>query len=239
MIRYEIEGGNLPVVICYPEAGQTLCSEGGAMSWMSPNMQMQTNTGGGFRKAMGRLFSGNSLFLNEYTPMGGPGMIAFASTLPGTIIPIELHNGEGIIVQKGAFLAMEKGMDASVYFQKKLNRGFFGGEGFIMQRITGNGTVFLEIDGHCKEYTLRAGESIIVDTGYLAAMSDSCTMEVRMVQGAKNIFLGGEGLFNTVITGPGKVYLQSMPISNIAERLIPYLPSKSSGDGINISFGDN
>ena len=239
MIRYEIEGGNLPVVICYPEAGQTLCSEGGAMSWMSPNMQMQTNTGGGIRKAMGRLFSGNSLFLNEYTPIGGPGMIAFASTLPGTIIPVELHNGDGIIVQKGAFLAMEKGMDASVYFQKKLSRGLFGGEGFIMQRITGNGMVFLEIDGHCKEYDLGAGESIIVDTGYLAAMSDSCTMDVRMVQGAKNIFLGGEGLFNTVVTGPGKVYLQSMPISDIAERLIPYLPTKSSGDGINISFGDN
>ncbi len=239
MIRYEIEGGNLPVVICYPEAGQTLCSESGAMSWMSPNMQMQTNSGGGLKKAIGRLFSGNSLFLNEYTPLGGQGMIAFASTLPGTIIPLELHNGEGIVVQKDAFLAMEKGMDASVYFQKKLGKGLFGGEGFIMQRISGDGTVFLEIDGYCKEYDLKAGESIVVDTGYLAAMSDTCTMDIRMVQGAKNIFLGGEGLFHTVITGPGKVYLQSMPIVGVADRIIPYLPSKSSGDGINISFGDN
>ena len=238
MIRYEIEGGNLPVVICYPEAGQTLCSESGAMSWMSPNMHMETNSGGGFKKAMGRLFSGDSIFMNEYTAMGGQGMIAFASSLPGNILPIELHTGNGIIVQQRGFLAMEKGMDVSVYFHRKLGKGFFGGEGFIMQRITGNGMVFVEIDGHCKEYDLRVGESIVVDTGYLAAMSETCTMDIQMVQGAKNIFLGGEGLFHTVITGPGKVYLQSMPISNIAERLIPYLPTSSSGDGINISFGD-
>ncbi len=239
MIRYEIEGGNLPVVICYPEAGQTLCSESGAMSWMSPNMNMETNSGGGFKKAMGRLFSGDSIFMNEYTAMGGQGMIAFASSLPGTILPFELHTGNGIIVQKRGFLAMEKGLDVSLYFQKRLGKGFFGGEGFIMQKITGNGMVFVEIDGHCKEYDLRAGESIIVDTGYLAAMSETCTMDIQMVKGAKNIFLGGEGLFHTVITGPGKVYLQSMPISNIAERLIPYLPTNnSSGEGINISFGD-
>ena len=238
MIRYEIEGGNLPVVICYPEAGQTLCSESGAMSWMSPNMNMETNSGGGFKKAMGRLFSGDSIFMNEYTAMGGQGMIAFASSLPGSILPIELHTGNGIIVQKRGFLAMEKGLDVSLYFQKRLGKGFFGGEGFIMQKITGNGMVFVEIDGHCKEYDLRVGESIVVDTGYLAAMSETCTMDIQMVKGAKNIFLGGEGLFHTVITGPGKVYLQSMPISNIAERLIPYLPTSSSGDGINISFGD-
>lgn len=238
MIRYEIEGGNLPVVICYPEAGQTLCSESGAMSWMSPNMNMETNSGGGFKKAMGRLFSGDSIFMNEYTAMGGTGMIAFASSLPGTILPFELHTGNGIIVQKRGFLAMEKGLDVSIYFQKRLGKGFFGGEGFIMQKITGNGMVFVEIDGYCKEYELRVGESIIVDTGYLAAMSETCTMDIQMVKGAKNIFFGGEGLFNTVITGPGKVYLQSMPISNIAERLIPYLPTSSSSDGINISFGD-
>ena len=240
MLRYEIEGGSLPVVICYPEAGQTLCCESGAMSWMSPNMQMNTGSGGGFRKAMGRLFSGDSIFVNEYTAMGGGGMIAFASNLPGRIIPYEVTPGNGIIVQKGGFLAMEKGLDMCVYFQKKLGRGFFGGEGFIMQRISGYGLVFLEIDGYCKEYTLLPGESIVVDTGYLAAMSESCTMEIQMVQGAKNIFFGGEGLFNTVITGPGKVYIQSMPIIQIANRLAPYLPSSSDSDGgIKINFGND
>lgn len=241
MVKYEIEGGNLPVVICYPEAGQTLCTESGAMSWMSPNMKMDTNTGGGLKKMFGRMFSGESLFINEYTPQGGSGVIAFASSFPGSIIPYQVTPGNGIVVQKRGFLAMEKGLELSVYFQKRLGKGFFGGEGFIMQRITGNGLVFLEIDGHCKEYDLSAGQSILVDTGYLAAMSESCTMEIEMIKGAKNIFLGGEGLFHTRITGPGKVYIQSMPVINTAQRLTPYLNIQSGNDnsgGINIKFGD-
>lgn len=241
MIRYEIEGGNLPVVICYPEAGQTLCTESGAMSWMSPNMKMDTNSGGGIKKALGRMFSGESIFMNEYTAQGGTGMIAFASSFPGSIIPYQVSEGNGIVVQKRGFLAMEKGLDLSVFFQKKLGRGFFGGEGFIMQRITGYGMVFLEIDGYCKEYNLSVGESIIVDTGYLAAMSDTCTMDIQPVQGAKNIFFGGEGLFHTRITGPGKVYIQSMPVINTAQALSPYLninSGDSNGGGINIRLGD-
>lgn len=236
MIRYEIEGGNLPVVICYPEAGQTLCSESGAMSWMSTNMRMDTNAGGGLKKAFGRLFSGESIFMNEYTAEGGRGMIAFASSFPGSIIPCQVTPGNGIIVQKKGFLAMEKGLELSVYLQKKIGKGLFGGEGFIMQRITGSGIVFLEIDGHCKEYDLKAGQSIILDTGYLAAMSESCTLDIEAVKGAKNLFLGGEGLFHTRVTGPGKVYVQSMPIYHTAQALIPYLPT-SSGD-INLNFND-
>ena len=241
MINYEIEGGNLPVVICYPEPGQTLCTESGAMSWMSPNMKMDTNTGGGLKKMFGRMFSGESLFMNEYTAVGSTGMIAFASSFPGRIIPYQVTPGNGIIVQKRGFLAMEKGLELSVYFQKKLGKGLFGGEGFIMQKITGNGMVFLEIDGHCKEYDLAIGESVVVDTGYLAAMSESCTMDVQMVNGAKNVFLGGEGLFHTRVTGPGKVYIQSMPVIGLAERLTPYIKvssSDNSGGGINIKFGD-
>jgi uncharacterized protein (TIGR00266 family) len=238
MLKYEIEGGHLPVVICYPQAGQTLCTQAGAMSWMSPNMQMQTNSGGGIKKMLGRLFSGDSIFMNEYTPAGGSGMIAFASSFPGSIIPYEVTPGNGIIVQKSGFLAMEKGLELSVFFQKSLSKGLFGGEGFIMQKISGNGLAFIEIDGYCKEYTLQAGESIIVDTGYLAAMSESCQMEVNTVKGAKNVLFGGEGFFNTRITGPGKVYIQSMPVINTAMRLIPYMPKSSSGgDGISINLG--
>ena len=240
MIKYQIEGGNLPVVICYPEEGQTLCTESGAMSWMSPNMRMDTNTGGGLKKMFGRMFSGESLFLNEYTAENGSGMIAFASSFPGSIIPYQVTPGNGIIVQKRGFLAMEKGLELSVYFQKKLGKGLFGGEGFIMQRICGNGMVFLEIDGHCKQYDLAAGQSIIVDTGYLAAMSETCTMDIQTVRGAKNIFLGGEGLFHTCITGPGRVYIQSMPVINMAQRLTPYLDidTGSDGGGISIKLGD-
>lgn len=240
MIRYEIEGGNLPVVICYPEENETLCSESGAMSWMSPNMKMETNTGGGIKKMFGRMFSGESIFMNEYTAVQGRGMIAFASSFPGSIIPFEVTSQNGIIVQKRGFLAMEKGLDVSLYFQKRLGKGFFGGEGFIMQKISGNGMVFLEIDGYCKEYELGFGESIIVDTGYLAAMSDTCTMDIQAVKGAKNIFFGGEGLFHTRITGPGRVYIQSMPIINTAQALTPYLNINNDNDkgGINIRLGD-
>ena len=241
-MKYQIEGGNLPVVICYPEAGEVLCTQSGAMSWMSPNMEMTTNSGGGFKKAMGRLFSGDSIFMNEYTPRNGPGMIAFASAFPGTIIPFQVTPGNGIIVQKSGFLAMEKGLNLSIHFQKRLGAGFFGGEGFIMQKITGNGLAFIEIDGYCKEYELRAGESIIVDTGYLAAMSETCDMDIQSVKGFKNVLFGGEGLFHTRITGPGKVYVQSMPVINTAQRLAPYLPSgsSSSDNGPTISlFGGN
>ena len=239
MVRYEIEGGHLPVVICYPEVGQTLVTESGAMSWMSPNMKMETNSGGGIGKALGRFLARDSIFLNEYTPQGGTGMIALASSFPGSIIPFEITPGNGIIVQKGGFLAMEKGMDISIYFQKRMGSGFFGGEGFIMQKISGYGTAFVEIDGHCKEYELAAGESIIVDTGYLAAMTESCTMDIQAIKGIKNALFGGESFFNTVVTGPGKVYIQSMPISKLAEAITPYIPHSSSGDGINIKLGDN
>ena len=223
MIRYEIEGGSLPVLMCYPEPGQTLCTESGAMSWMSPNMVMNTTSGGGISKMFGRMFTGESLFMNEYTAQGGTGMIAFASSFPGSIIPYEVTPGNGIVVQKRGFLAMEKGLELSVHFQKKLGNAFFGGEGLIMQRITGSGMVFLEIDGHCKIYDLGVGDSIIVDTGYLAAMSESCTMDVQMVPGAKNAIFGGEGLFNTRVTGPGRVYIQSMPACNLAASVAPYI----------------
>lgn len=240
MIKYEIEGGNLPVLVCYPEPGEVLCTESGSMSWMSPNMQMNTNAGGGLKKAFGRMFAGESIFMNEYTPQGGTGMIAFASSFPGSIIPYRVTPGNPVIVQKRGFLAMEKGLDLSVHFQKRLGAGFFGGEGFIMQKISGDGMVFIEIDGHCKEYVLASGESIVVDTGYLAAMTGGCTMDVRTIKGAKNMFFGGEGFFNTVITGPGTVYLQSMPIYNTAQALMPYINVNTggSGKGINISLGE-
>ena len=210
------------------------------MSWMSPNMEMQTNTGGGFKKALGRLLSGESIFLNEYTPRNGRGMIAFASSFPGSILPIEVTPGNGIIVQKRGFLAMEKGLDLSVHLQERVATGFFGGEGFIMQKISGNGLVFLEIDGHCKEYQLGPGEALIVDTGYVAAMSETCTMDIQSVKGVKNVLFGGEGIFHTRVTGPGKVYIQSMPVIHTAQVLSCYIPkdSSDSNGGFTIRLGD-
>ena len=226
-MKYSIEGEPLPVVICELEAGETMITESGAMSWMSPNMKMETSSGGGIGKIFGRAFSGESLFLNKYSAQGGAGTIAFASRFPGAIKAFQISDGQNIIAQKSSFLAGTEGVELSTYFQKRLGSGFFGGEGFIMQKLSGNGMVFLEFDGYIKEYELQVGQQIIVDTGYLAAMSGSCQMDIRTVPGIKNKFFGGEGLFNTVITGPGKIWLQSMPITQVANVLSPYFPSSN------------
>ena len=223
-MRYKIVGEQLPAVICNLEPGETMLTERGAMSWMSPNVQMQTGTNGGIGKAIGRMFSGDSIFQNRYTAQGGPGHIAFASSFPGSIRALEIAPGAGFVVQKSAFLASDAGVELSVFFQKKLGGGLFGGEGFIMQKLSGNGTAFIEIDGYACEYELAAGQSMIVDTGYLAAMSESCSLTVQTVSGAKNILFGGEGLFNTVVTGPGKIILQTMPISAVAGAIRPFIP---------------
>lgn len=224
-MNYKIEGGNLPVVICNLEAGETMITERGSMSWMSPNMKMETTSNGGLGKALGRMFAGEALFQNRYTAMGGAGLIAFASSFPGCIKAFPISPGNEMIVQKSGFLASERTVDLSVYFQKRMGAGFFGGEGFIMQKLSGNGIAFVEFDGHVVEYELRSGQSIVVDTGYLAAMSATCSMEIQSVPGVKNALFGGEGLFNTVVTGPGRVYLQTMPISNVASAISALIPS--------------
>ncbi len=226
-MRYEIKGETLPVVVCYLEGGEQMITERGSMSWMSPNMKMETTTGGGIGKAIGRMFAGEALFQNRYTAQGGNGLIAFASSFPGQIKAYEIGPGREIIVQKSGFLAAEAGVELSVFFQKKLGAGFFGGEGFIMQRLSGRGTAFLEFDGHIVDYELQPGQQIVVDSGYLAAMDSTCSIEVRTVPGLKNMVFGGEGLFNTVVTGPGRVWLQTMPISNVAQLILSFMPPKS------------
>ena len=226
-MRYEIKGDTLPVVVCYLEGGEQMITERGSMSWMSPNMKMETTTNGGIGKAFGRMFSGEAMFQNRYTAMGGNGMIAFASSFPGQILARQIVPGQELIVQKTGFLASEAGVSLSVYFQKKLGAGIFGGGGFIMQRLSGQGIFFAEFDGHVIEYELKPGQQIVVDTGHLAAMTASCQMEIQTVPGMKNKFLGGEGLFNTVITGPGHVWLQTMPLSNVAGVLRAYLPTSN------------
>ena len=226
-MKYEIKGGELPVVICYLENGETMITERGSMSWMSPNMKMETTSNGGIGKALGRMFAGEALFQNRYTAEDGNGLIAFATSFPGEIRPWEIGPGSEVIVQKSGFLAAESGVELSVFFQKKLGAGFFGGEGFIMQRLSGQGMAFLEFDGHVVEYELQPGQQIVVDTGYLAAMDASCSLEIKSVPGLKNMVFGGEGLFNTVVTGPGRVWLQTMPVSNVAELILKFMPPKS------------
>lgn len=225
-MNYEIKGAPLPVVELQMEPGEQVMCESGAMSWMTPNMKMET-VGGGAKKMIGRAFSGESLFLNKYTAEGGAGSIAFASSFPGDIIAVEIKPGQEIVCQKSAYLASTGSVELSVFFQKKIGAGFFGGEGFIMQKLSGTGMAFLEIDGSVVTKELAAGEKLIVDTGYVAMMDATCKIDVSAVGGGglKNMFLGGEGLFNTVVTGPGRVSLQTMPVPQVANIIKPYIPT--------------
>ena len=222
-MKYEIQGGNFPVLMCTLDAGETMITEGGGMSWMTPNMQMETSSNGGIGKMLGRLVTQESLFQNNYTAQGGEGMIAFASSLPGEIVALDIAPGKDYVAQKSAFLASTSGVTLSTFFQKKLGAGFFGGEGFIMQKLSGSGTAFVEIDGSAIRYNLAAGQQLIVDTGHVVLMSSTCSMDVVTVKGVKNVLFGGEGLFNTVVTGPGEVVLQTMPVPKLAGAIQPYM----------------
>ena len=226
-MNYEIKGGSFPVVICNLENGEKMITEKGSMVWMSPNMQMQTH-GGGLGRMFSKAFTGESMFHNTYTA-NGAGMIAFGSSFPGQIKAVTIAPGQEMIVQKSAFLASEAGVQLSLHFRKNLGAGLFGGEGFIMQRLSGNGIAFVEIDGSLIEYDLKPGQKIVVDTGNVAGFSVGVQMEIQQVPGVKNVLLGGEGLFNTVLTGPGRVWLQTMPISNVAASIRPYIPTGNNG----------
>ena len=225
-MKYEIKGEPMPVVICELENGETMISESGAMSWMSPNLEMQTS-GGGAGKMLGRMFSGESMFQNRYTARRGSGMIAFASKFPGDIRAVEISPSAPVICQKGAFLASTEGVEMSVAFQQKFSTGLFGGEGFIMQKLSGNGLAFIEIDGSTIEYNLESGQQMLIDTGYLAMMDATVKMEIQKVKGVKNALFSGEGLFNTLVTGPGRVVIQTMPISGFAQLIANLIPKKN------------
>ena len=225
-MEYSIMGGSFPVVVCTLKSGESMITEGGSMVWMTPNMQMQT-TGGGFGGMMSKAFSGEKMFQNIYTA-NGDGMIAFGSSFPGKIVPITVSPGHEMIVQKSAFLASETGVQLSIHFNKKIGAGLFGGEGFIMQRLSGSGTAFIEIDGDLVQYQLASGQQMVVDTGNVAAFETTVQMDIQQVAGLKNKLLGGEGLFNTILTGPGVVWLQTMPISSVAQAMSVYITTTSS-----------
>ena len=224
-MKYEIKGGSFPVVVCYLNKGEQMITEKGSMVWQTTDFQMET-TGGGLGKMFSKAFSGESMFQNIYTAGRNDAMIAFGSSFPGKILPLEITGGKEFILQKQAFLASTKGVDLSVHFSKKFGAGFFGGEGFIMQKLSGSGMAFVEIDGDLVEYNLAPGQQLLVETGNVAGFETSVSMEIRQVQGLKNKLLGGEGLFNTLLTGPGKVWLQTMPISNVANAMIEFIPTQ-------------
>ena len=221
-MQYELKGGAFPVVVCRLSSGESMITEKGSMVWMTPNMEMTTTGGGGIGKMFSKALTGESMFQNIYTARG-EGMITFGSSFPGQILPLEVTPGKSFILQKSAFLASEAGVQLSMHVNQKLGAGFFGGEGFIMQKLTGNGIAFAEVDGELVEYTLAPGEQMVVDTGYVMGFELSVSMDIQQVKGLKNMVLGGEGLFNTVLTGPGKIWLQTMPISGVAAAIQPFL----------------
>lgn len=225
-MQYRIEGGSLPAVIINLNPGETIVSEVGGRTWSRGPILTETK-GGSAGKAFGRLLTGESLFMSHYTAQG-PAEIAFTSSFPGRIVARELQAGQSVICQKSAFLCATAGVELSAYVQKKIGAGLVGGEGFIMQKVTGPGLAFFEFDGYCPEYDLAPGEELTCDTGVLAMMDETCTMDVRMVKGAKNLLLGGEGLVDTVIIGPGKVFLQTMTVADIAKLIIPFIPDKKN-----------
>lgn len=220
-MRYELKGGTFPVVVCEMNDNEQMITEKGSMVWMTPNMEMSTS-GGGMSKMFSKAISGESMFQNIYTARGA-GMIAFGSSFPGKILALEVTPSREYILQKSAFLAAETGVHLSMHFNKKVGTGFFGGEGFIMQKLSGAGMAFAEVDGELVEYELGPGQQMIVDTGYVLGYEGGVSIDIQQVKGLKNVFLGGEGLFHTVLTGPGKIWLQTMPISGVAGAIQPFL----------------
>lgn len=225
-MEYEIVGGQLPVVVCKLDANEKIFTESGGMCWMDQGFEMDSNTRGGFMKGLGRAFAGESIFMTTYTSPRDHAEIAFGSSFPGKIVPLTLREGESKIIQKTAFLAAENQVQLTTFFRKKLGAGFFGGEGFILQKVHGPGTAFLEIDGDVVEKTLAPGEVLNVDQGYIAAFEESVEFDITTVKGLKNKFLSGEGFFLATLKGPGKIWLQTMPFSVLADRIIDVVPHK-------------
>ena len=223
-MKYEIIGENMPAAVCDLEQGEGIFCKAGAMAWMDPQIEMRTE-GGTFGKMLGRLFSGDKLMRNHYVAMK-PGQIAVSSNYPGQILAFEL-NGESIIAQKGSFLASDENVDMDVFFQKKVAGGLFSGEGFILQKFSGTGTVLIEVDGTPVSYDLAEGESKIISSGYLVMMDETCDLDVQMIEGASNIFFGEQGLFVTKVTGPGRIIVQTMPVSKMVREMTPYLPTQT------------
>jgi uncharacterized protein (TIGR00266 family) len=236
-MEYQLIGTTMQAVILELDPGETIYSESGGMAWMSGNITMNTSgRGGGLGGMFKRAISGESLFLVEYTSQGGKGIVAFASDFPGKIVPLNLAPGQEMIAQKQAFLCAEKTVQLNIHFRRKLGAGFFGGEGFIMQKLTGPGIAFVALDGEIMEYTLEPGQVLKVDTGHVAMLEPSVQFDIEMVRGFRNVLFGGEGLFLSTLRGPGRVWLQTMPTMNLAKAIGEYLPSSggSSSSGINI-----
>ncbi len=237
---FKIIGTTLQAVILNLRNGANIYTETGSLSWMSEGVDMNTNMGGGLGGVFKRMVSGESLFVVDYVAMREGPMVAFSSDFPGKIVPVNLAQGQSMIAQRGAFLVAEKSVALSIAWNRKLGAGFFGGEGLVMQRFDGPGTLFVTFDGEIVEYTLQPGEKLKVDTGHVAMFEPTVNFDVEMVKGVKNILFGGEGLFFATLTGPGRIWLQTMPMAKLAGAIFKYLPKggESKSSGMNVNLGD-
>lgn len=224
-MNYKMIGKTIPAVEVQLNKGETMFSQSGGMAWQSDGIEMSTNTRGGVLKGLGRMFAGESMFIAHYQAARDNAFISFASTVPGSIVPVDVGRNSGLIIQKGAFLCAENSVQLETVFTKKFSAGFFGGEGFILQQLVGSGMAFLEIDGDVEQRELQPGEVLKVDTGNVAAFSPSVSYEIETVKGMGNILFGGEGLFLTKLTGPGKVILQTMNFAEFAGHIAARIPS--------------
>ncbi|MEJ2748558.1 MAG: TIGR00266 family protein [Anaerolineae bacterium] len=227
-MHYEINGTTMQTLDITLNAGESVFTESGGMAWMRGDIDMATNTRGGLLKGLARTLAGESLFLTSYVCKSGTAMVTFTPESPGSILPVGLRSGESRICQKDAFMVAQETVSLEVHFRKKLGTGFFGGEGFILQKLTGPGLAWVEIAGEVREYKLQAGEKMMIDPGHIAMYEPSIDYDIQRVKGVKNMLFGGEGLFLATLTGPGKIWLQSLPLSNLASKLLQYMPTKSS-----------
>ncbi|MBK8902772.1 MAG: TIGR00266 family protein [Anaerolineaceae bacterium] len=227
-MRYEINGTTLQTLDIYLDSGESVFTESGGMAWMKGNVEMSTNTRGGLLKGLARSLAGESLFLTTYTGKAGQSMVTFTPEAPGSIIPVSLGNDESRICQKDAFMVAQDSVSLEIHFRRKLGTGLFGGEGFILQKVTGPGLAWVEIAGEVREYNLQPGETMKVDPGHIAMYEPSVNYEIERVKGVKNMLFGGEGLFLATLTGPGSIWLQSLPLANLASKLMQYMPTKSN-----------
>ena len=235
-MRYEVNGTTMQTVAIDLMAGETIYSQTHTMCWMSDNIRMDTHTGGGFFEGIKRTLGGGSLFVTDFTAEGN-GHVAFAPRFPGTIVAKQLMPGQSLICRKETFLCAEKSVKLEIAWQQRIGAGFFGGEGFILQKVTGPGTVWLDLSGELVERDLKPGEKLLVHAGHVGVQEPSVQFDIQMVRGFKNILFGGEGLFLATLTGPGHIWLQSMPIMNLAEEIGRYLPRTSSETTTNVVGG--
>jgi len=239
-VQYRIEGTTLPVLTVELNPGERIFSSSGGMSWMTQQVEMDTNTGGGIGKMFKRALSGESLFIVDYFVNSGQGEVAFSAEFPGKILELNLAEGQQMIVQKDSFICAEKAVDLDMHFRKRLGAGLFGGEGFILQKITGPGLAFVNFDGEIVQRTLAAGELLRVDTGHVGMFEPTVDFDVQIIRGFKNILLGGEGLFLATLRGPGTVWLQTMPMARLAQKIAQFMPQvggKGQSGGLNVNVG--